>query len=188
MNPTSSTLAPIFLVVGPPAVGKSTTSRALAAHFPRSIHIPVDNMRDMVVSGLELPGAVWTDEMTRQVSLARISVVHMALTYRQAGFAVVMDDFWDPGRLADYVDLFALPAVHRVTLFPAQGQAHQRNLQRSGDTPARAYIDEGIRIVYKELNAFVPQLAGQGWVVLDTSELSVEASVAAILQRTLGAG
>ena len=48
---------PIYLVVGPPAVGKSTTSGALAARFPKSLHIPVDDFRNMVVSGIELPGA-----------------------------------------------------------------------------------------------------------------------------------
>jgi len=93
---------PIFWVVGPPAVGKSTTSRALPARFPKSLHIPVDDIRNMVVSGIELPGAVWSDDLTQQVTLARTSVIQMALSYHRAGFVVVIDDFWDPNHRSDY--------------------------------------------------------------------------------------
>jgi predicted kinase len=177
-------MTPIFLVVGPPAVGKSTTSRALAARFPRSIHIPVDKFRDMVVSGLVLPGAVWSDELAQQISLARASVVQMAANYHGAGFGVVIDDFWDPNHRSDYQALLSHPQLHRILLYPAQDEAHQRNLQRSGESPARAYIDEGIQIVYQQLKPMLPQLAQEGWLIMDTSALDVEATVTAILQRT----
>jgi hypothetical protein len=174
---------PIFLVVGPPAVGKSTTSRALAARFPKSLHIPVDDLRDMVVSGIELPGVVWNDALTQQLSLARTSAVQMALNYHNAGFAVTLDDFVDPGYLADYSPLFSHPEIHRVVLFPQQEAAHQRNLLRSGETPARAYIDQGIQIVYPQLKLFIPQMAQAGWIVIDSTHLSLEETVTTILQR-----
>lgn len=173
---------PIFMVVGPPAVGKSATSRALAARFPKGVHIPVDDIRNMVVSGIALPGAVWSDDLAQQVTLARTSVVHMALQYHRAGFVVAIDDFWDSNHQSDYQDLLSHPDIHRIVLYPEQSEAHRRNLERSGDSPARAYIDEGVRIVYQQLNAAVPQLAQEGWLVVDTTTLSVEATVTAILQ------
>ena len=37
----------------------AATARALAAHFEKSLHIPVDDLREMVVSGLALPGPTW---------------------------------------------------------------------------------------------------------------------------------
>jgi len=172
----------MFLLVGPPAVGKSTTSRALATRFPKSLHIPVDDLRNMVVSGIALPGADWSDDLTQQVTLARTSVVHMALTYHNAGFVVVIDDFWNPSHRSDYQALINHPDVHKIILYPGQGEAHRRNLQRSGDSPARAYIDEGVQIVYQQLSAALPQLAQEGWLVVDTTTLSVEATVTAILQ------
>jgi predicted kinase len=174
---------PIFLVSGPPAVGKSTTSRALAGRFPKSVHIPVDDFRNMVVSGLVLPGAVWSEDLIQQISLARQSVTHMALAYHQAGFAVVIDDFWDPNHRSDYQALLNHPALYKIVLFPDQGQAHQRNFQRAGHSPARVYIDEGIGIVYEQLRAAVAQLAQEGWWVVDTTALEVEATVVSILQR-----
>ena len=175
---------PIFLVVGPPAVGKSTTSRALAACFPLSLHIPVDDFRNMVVSGIVLPGLVWSDELTRQISLARKCVVQMASSYHEAGFAVVIDDFWDANHNSDYLALISYPYFHRVVLFPDQAVAHQRNLHRSGESPGRDYIDEGIRSVYQQLNPIVSQLAQEGWIVVDTTKLDFQATVTTILKRS----
>lgn len=170
-------MKPIFLIVGPPAVGKSTTSRALAARFARSIHIGVDDLRDMVVSGLVLPSATWSDELAQQINFARGTAVHMALKYREAGFAVVIDDFWDPNHPTDYQALLNQTNIRKIVLYPAQAEAHRRNLQRSGDSPARGYIDEGIRIVYQQLNPILAQLAEAGWQIVDTTALDVEETV-----------
>lgn len=173
---------PIFLVVGPPAVGKSTTARALAARFPRSIHIPVDDLRMMVVSGLALPAAEWSDELAQQVTLARVAASHMALSYATAGFPVVIDDFWDPNSDADYRALRAYSRLHRIVLYPAQEIAHRRNQTRAAAV-TRAYIDEGIRIVYEQLRGVLPQLQDDGWLVVDTAAIDVADTVTEILRR-----
>lgn len=175
---------PIFMLVGPPAVGKSSTSRALAARFPTSIHIPVDDIRHMVVSGLVLPSAVWGEDLVRQFSLARASVIHMALTYRQAGYVVVIDDVWDFIHSADYQPLEDQPFFHKVVLYPTQEEAHRRNRVRSGDSPARGYIDEGIREVYNMLTPVVTRLSNEGWHIVDSTTLPIEGVVSAILERT----
>jgi predicted kinase len=171
----------IFVIVGPPAVGKSTTARALAGRFPLGLHIPVDDLRMMVVSGLALPAAEWSHDLERQVALAREAASHMALSYRNAGFTVVLDDFWDPNRLADYRPLFSQPDMRKIVLFPDQAAAHHRNLKRSGDSQARAYIDQGIRDVYRQLGKIVADLAGQGWLVVDTTGLNIDRTVDVIL-------
>jgi len=179
---------PIYILVGAPAVGKSTTARFLATRFPKSIYIPVDDIRHMVVSGLALPGTHWSDELTRQISLARTSVAHMALAYQQAGYAVVLDDFWDANHDSDYQTLLDHPHLHRVILYPEQEEAHRRNLKRSGDSPDRTYIDEGIRLVYQMLNPVVAQLAGAGWQVVDSTHMSVETVVKTVMEHTPAAG
>jgi chloramphenicol 3-O-phosphotransferase len=175
---------PIFLIAGSPAVGKSTTSRALAGRFARSLHVPVDDIRHMVVSGLIFPDAVGNEELIQQLTLARASVAHMALAYHAAGFAVVVDDYYDPDNWSGYADLYRHPSVHRIVLYPAQEEAHRRNERRSGESPARVFLDEGIRRTYEVLNPAIPQLMRQGWVVVDTTTLDVEATATLILQRT----
>lgn len=176
-------MTPIVIFAGAPAVGKSSTSRALAAQFPKSIHISVDDIRHMVVSGLVLPSLDWSAELVAQFHLARQSVVQMALIYRQAGYAVMIDDIWDEQHSADYQTLMELPELAKVLLYPSQTEAHRRNEQRSGDSPARAYIDEGISAVYGQLRAVVSRLQAENWYVLDTSALSIEQSVTVLKAR-----
>jgi len=181
VTPQNIKTSPIFLVVGPPAVGKSTTSRALASHFSKSVHIPVDDLRSMVVCGLLLPGPVWSDELAQQVALARKGAINIAVNYRQAGFAVVMDDFWDSDHLSDYQGLFDQPEVHTVLLLPDQAAAFQRNRKRSGGDTGNGYIDEGIRIVYEQISREVNGGQTNKWLVIDTTEMDAEATVEYIL-------
>ena len=173
---------PIFLIVGGPAVGKSTTSRALAARFPKSVHIPVDDLRMMVVAGLAQPGAAWGEALVEQLRLARENATHMALRYRKAGFAVVIDDFWDPfSHLGEYTPLFKQPGVIKVLLYPSQETAHARNRARADTGSTQAYLDEGIRLTYDSLRSSLPELEAAGWLVLDTGEGGVERAVEWIL-------
>lgn len=185
LSSETKSLQPVFLLVGPPAVGKSTTSKALAAKFRTSIHIPVDDIRDMVVSGLALPSPDgWPEELVQQISLARETVTQIATNYQIAGFAVVIDDFLDPNQLKEYQKLPAHSQTYKFLLYPSQVEAHSRNLKRSGDSPERAYIDEGIKIVYKLLALILDELVNDGWIILDTTKLSVEETVAEILKHS----
>lgn len=177
------TMAHIFLLAGAPAVGKSSTARGLAAQFQKSIHIPVDDLRDMVVSGLMLPGK-WNEQLVEQLTLARASAVYMSLAYSRAGFVVVMDDFWDPhSQLQEYRQLFLLPNFYPILLLPSEQTAHERNLQRSGPGDASQYIADGIRTVYARLPAQLPGLERQGWQIVNTSEQSIAATVSHVLAR-----
>jgi len=52
-------------------------------------------------------------------------------------------------------------------------------------SPAREYIDEGIRIIYDQLRNEVPKLCQDGWVIVDTTSTSIEKSVSMIIQKTM---
>jgi tRNA uridine 5-carbamoylmethylation protein Kti12 len=56
----------IFLLSGMPAVGKSSVSKALMQRFDKGVHIPVDDLRAMVVSGMVHPVPTWTDAAAAQ--------------------------------------------------------------------------------------------------------------------------
>jgi chloramphenicol 3-O-phosphotransferase len=177
--------SPIFLVVGAPAVGKSTISRALAARFERSIHIPVDDLRHMVISGLVLPDPGWGEPLVEQIALARRTTIGAAIRYADAGFAVVIDDFWDPPGLLEYDEMPAGRAFHRVLLRPDRDEALRRNDGRHGDDPMRAYLDQGINLVYDALETEVARvrLARGRWLVLDNTNLPVDAAIERILDH-----
>ncbi len=177
----------VYLLVGAPAVGKSSTARALALRFTKSIHIPVDDLRDMVESGMAYPGAEWTAALVEQLKLARRTACQMAADYGQAGFDVVIDDFWDPtSKLSEYEDLRGLPEVYRVVLLPSQAAAQARNLKRSGSGPTSDYIAAGIQQVYASLETDVETLRAQGWLVLDTTDESIDGAVDRLLELTGG--
>jgi predicted kinase len=175
--------APIFLIVGAPAVGKSTVSRALARRFDRAVHIPVDDIRDMVVSGFILPNPDWGDALVEQVGLARRSAVSMAIRYSDVGFAVVLDDFWDPHGLLEYRELSEGRDLHRVLLRPPREVALERSYGRHGDDPIRAYLDGGIELVYGLYDDAGDQLTSEGWFVLDNTELPPDEAAARIAAR-----
>ena len=178
-------MADIYLLAGAPAVGKSSTARALAAQFPKSIHIPVDSLREMVISGVLHPGAVWSAELVEQLSLGRGTAVEMARRYRAAGFVVVIDDFWDPNsQLHEYDPIFEEPGAHKMLLFPSQQAALQRNLQRAGAGESSRYIAEGIRSVYARLEEETPNLEAQGWIIVDTTGKDIDGTVRHILEMT----
>jgi len=168
-------MTPIFLITGAPASGKSTVSRALAARFPQSIAICVDDLRSMVVGGVVHPSNEWGRALVEQLQLARKSVTEMAKIYHRAGFAVVIDDFWDPhSQMSEYGELFDWAELRRVVLYPDQQKAHAQNLKRSGPGEWRDMIDGGIREVYADLNHAVGALVQNGWIVLDTTNDTAE--------------
>ena len=176
-------MQPIFILIGPPAAGKSTTSKALASTFSKSIHLPVDDIRNMVVSGLALPGLEWSSDLTLQVRLARESAIQTARIYQRAGFAVVIDDFFDPNQLEEYQAFLDEPEIHRFVLFPDQDTTHARNSRRAAeDDLARAYIDAGIRIVYPQLKSAIGALKQAGWNIIDTTDLTIDQTVLKILK------
>lgn len=175
-------MTPIFFLAGAPAVGKSTTARALAAKFPKSIHISVDTIREMVISGVIHPSDNWSPGLVEQLALARKSTTQMALSYIKAGFAVVIDDFWDPNsRLHEYERLFQEPNVHKILLFPSQRAAEERNRKRAGNESE--YIAAGIRSVYDHLTKEIASLEREGWIIEDTTDQSIESTVRHILTK-----
>jgi chloramphenicol 3-O-phosphotransferase len=175
---------PIFLLAGAPAVGKSTTGQALAAKYTKSIHIKVDDLRSMVVSGLVHPGQ-WTQELVDQLLAARASAIAMARIYHNTGFAVVIDDFYDPqSDLAEYQELIVTERVLTILLYPSFATAQERNIKRSGNSNFSEYIARGIDAVYGHLESSVDVLRAKGWMVLDTSHQTVEETVREIMERS----
>jgi predicted kinase len=175
-------MRPIFLVAGAPASGKSTVSRAIAERSAKGMHIPVDDLRTMVKGGVIHPGPEWTPELIQQLKLARQTAVEMALRYREAGFVVAIDDFWDPvSQLEEYSTLINRPNVLPLILKPALSVALGRNHARQALSQFRNDMDDGIRMIYEDLDKQEAALRAKGWLLLDTSNDTTEATVARIL-------
>ena len=99
--------------------------------FDQSVHLPVDDLREMVVSGIAHPVPEWTPETARQFGLARGNAAIMARRYSSAGFAVAVDDVFSQRDYAlDYAVHFADMQPHRLLLLPRLEVTLQRNNER----------------------------------------------------------
>ncbi len=176
---------PIFILTGTPASGKTSAAKALLNRFSFGVHIPVDDLRGMVVAGLSNPIGSWDAETDRQFRLARDSAARIAQTYAQGGFAVVIDDVIFPDAIAHHYDVaLAEFAVHKVLLRPAVAVAVARNEARQIPVDNKQ-LEKIIAPIYDHFATFkLDKLAAAGWCILDTSDYSIEETVAEILDRT----
>ena len=133
----------------------------------------------------EAPAGCETSETTRQFRLARQAAAQVAALYAAAGFAVAIDDVIFPGEAQA---VFAAPLalagfeVRKVLLQPALAVALARNAERTNKNFDTSLLAEVTRSVHRALSG--QDFAGSGWIVIDSSHLSVEDTVDEILRRT----
>ena len=174
-------MKPIFLIVGTPASGKSTVSKALVQRLERGLHIPVDDLRHMVVADLQEPGFDMTEDAFTQIRLARETASYMAQQYAQAGFAVAIDDFWMPQQ-PDFGYSYLLgPDTHKILLLPSLETTLERLYTRNpSEGSFKKQLEQGIRFMFEDIQ----QHPKTGWRLVDSSGLSVEQTVDDILEVT----
>lgn len=168
----------IVLITGMAGSGKSTIGRLVAKHFPKSLHIKVDDLREMMVTGMARPGPGddWTEEMIQQFQMARSTAIHMAQVYASQGVDVVIDDVCVPANFAEqYATLSKIPAAHRVLLVPKAPALVERIKKRAG--PWDHILVDKVPQVYNYLEA----MPKDGWIVLDSGDWTIEQTVHEVL-------
>ncbi len=175
-------MGPIYLISGVPGSGKSSVAGALMRRFPLGLHIPVDDLREWVVSGIAQPVPVWTVETTRQFRLAREAAAYTARLYAEAGFAVAIDDVIFPSEAqALFVEALRPHTISKVLLRPSLEVTLTRNAARTNKPFDTSLLAETCRTIYHSMNE--QEFAAAGWIIVDSSALSVEETVDEVLKR-----
>jgi chloramphenicol 3-O-phosphotransferase len=172
--------APIFLLTGTPGSGKSSVARALLQRFEFGLHLPVDDLREFVVSGIAHPVPTLTKETGRQFRLARESASMTAKLYATNGFAVVIDDVISSDDVSSIFETsFSEFDFHKIYLQPRLEVALERSRTRTNKNFDPSFLEEPIRQIYAWMSA---QEIPKDWLRLDSSELNLEQTVDAILE------
>ena len=178
-------MSDIILITGSAGVGKSTIGHRVAENFPKSIHIQVDNLREMMVRGIVPPKADWSEEEKQQAlqqfQWARSTAIYMAKLYANQGVDVVIDDVFTPNFVEQYAALFEISGVQRVLLYPKASTVIERIKQRGG--PWDHVLIDFVPLSYNLLEP----MPKDGWIVLDSGEWTIEQTVHEVLSQ-IGAG
>ncbi|USQ80988.1 AAA family ATPase [Ornithinimicrobium faecis] len=170
----------IIVITGIQAAGKSTVAQALAESLPTSVHVRGDLFRRMIVNGrVEMGPAVPEPGALEQLRLRYQLAAETADRYAQAGFTVVLQDIILGEHLLDVVNHITSRPLSVVVLAPSAAAVMERDAQRREQRGKVAYQpgDESIELLDQALRTSTPRIGH--W--LDTSDLSLEGTVAEIL-------
>lgn len=172
-------MQPIFFVTGPPGAGKSTLCSELLSRFELGLHIPVDDMRQWVVSGLH-DSVEWTDETERQFQISEAATCDVAKRYQAAGFAVAVDHCRNIPRLNKLIEqeLEHIKVV-KVAVLPGLETNLDRNRLRTNKTFDPVVLEP----IITEVSHSMREHDKEGWIVLDSSVQSPQELATELLQR-----
>lgn len=175
--------APIFIINGSPGSGKSTLSYGLMQRFPKGVRISVDDLREWVVSGIAHP-LEWTEETGRQFRLALLVACDAAKRYSEAGFAVTIDHCQHCSQIDQLVEPYETEgAWHKVLLLPGVDACLERNRTRTNKEFDYKVLEPTITMLCAEFDEESRRC--EGWEILDTSSLSIDETVDALLALCL---
>jgi adenylylsulfate kinase-like enzyme len=166
----------IVLITGIMASGKSTAAQRLAERLPKSVHLRGDVFRRMIVTGRAEMESPLSESALDQLRLRYRIAAAAGHLYCAAGFTVVYQDVIIGPVLKEVVEMFREKRpLHVIVLCPSAEVVARREATR-GKVGYTSWTPDALDL---ELRSNTPRLG----LWLDTSTLSVEETVDAILAR-----
>jgi predicted kinase len=121
----------IVLFGGSAGSGKTTVARLWCKRQPRAVHLELDSIRDLIVSG-QVDPQIFNEDQAHQYEANARACSAVAKSFDEDGFAVAVDDVFEPEvtRMVWGPELVGLD-VRIVILHPALSIAISRGIARS---------------------------------------------------------
>ncbi|WP_245677179.1 AAA family ATPase [Nocardia acidivorans] len=167
----------VYLITGIQAAGKSTVAQALAERLPRTAHVRGDAFRRFVVNGREDMRPDPPEEALSQLRLRHRLAAHAADGYAAEGFTAIVQDVVLGDFLPYFADQIRTRPRYVVVLTPRPAAVEAREAGRA----KKAYGPYTVEDLDTGLRTTTPRLG----LWLDTSDLTVEQTVDAILEQAV---
>lgn len=166
--------APLYIVTGAMAAGKSTIAKALVQRFDKSAHVGGDAFLRMIVRGGAVMGPVLDDEALAQLHLRQDIAMDAVRRFVHAGFTTVYQDILIGADFVRVTGALADLSPRIVVLNPGVATLAQRDRDRAKTGYGESFPPD---VLAEALNRDTPR---QGlWI--DSSSMSVEEVVERIL-------
>jgi chloramphenicol 3-O-phosphotransferase len=166
--------ARLVVVSGMQGAGKSTVARLLATRFERGAYVGADALQQMIVSGARWPeDRTMSPEAAQQLRLRLHHACLLGRSFVAAGFTAVLDDIIIGERVDHLLEELVGQPFSFVMLTPRLDAVIAREQGRGTRLYEQwAWMDAEIREGTRRLGLW-----------LDTSEMTAEQTVDAILRR-----
>lgn len=166
--------APLYIITGAMAAGKSTVAKALVQRFDRSAHVSGDAILRMIMSGGASLGPVLGTEGRRQLTLRQDIGMDIARSFVGAGFTTVYQDILIGSDLVRVAASMSDLAPRIVVLNPDAEALGERDLKRPKTGYSEKFRPE---FLAQALRSETPSIG----LWIDTSRMSVEHVIEAVM-------
>jgi len=174
----------IFIVTGAPGCGKSTISKALVKRYDFGMILPIEIIRELVISGYSGPIPEWTEETTRQFDLSFTATASLAKLYNDNNFAVAIEPVLYPNDVEEkIVNFLEDREVIRIFLSPSLDSILSRNKDRRTKDFNTKLLEDPIKAMYPVM---INEISNNPkWITIDSTEQTVEETVDMIIKLSV---